>query len=81
MSDTEFKEVDPFVRDYIIGALKPVIECLQTLADEDMRPGWTMVPLLPMQKEVVELAIGQLQNTVDSLTPMPEFTPFPKVGR
>lgn len=64
-----FKEVDPDVRDYIIKALEPVIERLQSLISLDMSRY-----VLTSTKRELEPIVEHLQSVVDSLTPMPKLT-------
>lgn len=64
----EFKEIDPFVRDFIIQALEPVIERLQSLIDADLRKY-----VLKSTKRELKPVVKHLQHLVDALTPMPEF--------
>lgn len=64
----EFKEIDPFVRDFIIQALKPVIERLQSLIHADLRNY-----VLKTTKRELKPVVKHLQYLVDVLTPMPEF--------
>jgi len=67
-----FKEIDPFIRNYIINALKPAIEHLEKLVNA----GRYQIEFISLQKDTklaLKPVIEHLQGIVDSLTPMPEF--------
>jgi len=67
-----FKEIDPFIRDYIIDVLKPAIEQLEKLVNA----GRYQIEFIPLQKDTklaLKPVIEHLQGVVDSLTPIPKF--------